>query len=232
MATSLQFNSHGAPIRMYAEETAVPPEPSAEKRPAILLLHGSGGHIDFWTDRLAPLLQEARVGLYAPHYFERTGTIRADLATITDGVHVPKWLETVDDALAFTAGRPGVDPRRIVLAGISLGAFLATSFAAQLSASSDPEAQSRIRALLEISGGLPPPYDALATARMPPTLILHGAIDNIVPVSFARDLDRKLTELGVEHRTEIIEREGHWFGSGSLVRILLAVSSFLEPYLG
>lgn len=216
---------------MYAEEFATSANQPVEKRPAILLLHGSGGHIDLWTDRLTPLLQEARVGLYAPHYFDRTQTIRADLATITDGVHVPKWLETVDDALSFIATRPGVDPARIVLAGISLGAFLATSFAAQLSASSDPAARSRIRALLEISGGLAPPYDALATPHMPPTLILHGAIDNIVPVSFARDLDRKLTELGVEHRTEIIEREGHWFGSGSLVRILLAVSSFLEPHL-
>ncbi len=189
---------------MFAEEVPVADGNTAQRRPAILLLHGSGGHVDFWTGRLSPLLREARIGLYAPHYFDRTRTVRADLATITDGVHVPQWLETLDDGLAFAASRPTVDPGRIVLAGISLGGFLATSFAAQLSAS--PDGSKRICALLEVSGGLPPPYDALATRRMPPTLIVHGAVDNIVPVSFAHDLDRKLTELGVSHRTEILAR--------------------------
>lgn len=232
MPTSLQFLSAGVPIRMYAEEVTPPATGSAEKRPAILLLHGSGGHVDFWTARLGPLLQQARIGLYAPHYFDRTRTIRADLATITDGIHVPQWLETVDAALAFAAARPSVDPSRIVLAGISLGAFLATSLAAQLSASSDPVVHTRIRALLEISGGLASPYDELATRRMPPALILHGARDEIVPVDFARRLDQKLTSMNVEHTTEILPNEGHWFSGSSLPRILSVVSSFLEPHIG
>lgn len=231
MPTSLQFNSGGIPVRMFAEEVATPASEPAERRPAIVLLHGSGGHVDFWTSRLGPLLQEARIGLYAPHYFDRTGTVRADLPTITDGVHVPQWLQTVDAALAFIATRPTVDPSRLVLAGISLGGFLAMSFAAQLSTSHDPNVHTRIRALLEVSGGLPSPYDDLATRHMPPTLILHGASDNIVPVSFASDLERKLTSLGVQHRTEILHGEGHWFSPASLPRILFAVSAFLEPLL-
>lgn len=229
MPTSLQFMSGGVPIRMFADEVTAPADAPANRRPAIVLLHGSGGHVDFWTARLSPLLQEAHIGVYAPHYFDRTRTIRADLTTITDGVHVPQWLDTVDAALAFAASRPSVDPSRIVLAGISLGGFLATSFAAQLSAV--PEQSKRICSLLDVSGGLPPPYDALATSRMPPTLIVHGAADNVVPVSFAHELDRKLTELGVSHRTEILPGEGHWFSGPSLPRILLAVSSFLEGCL-
>jgi len=230
MPSSLQFISGGVPVRMYADEPATASGP-AQRRPAIVLLHGSGGHVDFWTARLGPLLREARIGLYAPHYFDRTNTARADLATITDGVHVPKWIDTIDAALAFVAARSTVDSSRVVLAGISLGGFLATSFAAQLSSSADPQEYQRICALLEISGGLVPPYDSLATSRMPPTLILHGAADEIVPVSFARDLDLKLTELGVMHQTEVLSNEGHWFSGGSLPRILLAVSSFLEPHL-
>lgn len=87
-------------------------------------------------------------------------------------------------------------------------------------------------ALIEISGGLVPPYDALATASMPPTLILHGAADNIVPVSFAHELDHKLSGLGIPHRTEILPNEGHWFSAAALPRLLNAVSGFLVERLG
>jgi carboxymethylenebutenolidase len=231
MPTSLQFTSGGVSIRMHAEEVALPGTNSPQPRPALLLLHGSGGHVDFWTDRLGPVLKGSGIGLYAPHYFDRTRTVRADLATITDGRHVPQWLETIDAALTFAASRPGVDPDRIVLAGVSLGGFLALSLAAQFSARPETQGRRRICALMDVSGGLVPPYDALATERMPPTLIVHGATDTIVPVSFAQELDRRLTALGVPHRTEILPDEGHWFSPAAAPRILLAASSFLEPYL-
>ena len=224
----LQFQSGAVPIRIYAQETTG--NDATRRRPAILLLHGSGGHVESWVNRLGPLLEEASIGLYAPHYFDRTRTVRADLTTMTDGVHVPQWLETLDAALQFVASRPTVDPQAIVVAGISLGAFLALAFASQLSARPTGE-HRRIRALLEVSGGLVPPYDAMATRAMPPTLILHGAADNIVPVSFATELDRRLTELQVPHQTEILPGEGHWFGPMVLPRMLLAVSNFLQANL-
>ena len=186
--------------------------------------------MESWTARLAPLLEEAGIGLYAPHYFDRTGTSRADPAMLTDGVHVPQWIETVDAALRFVAERPGVDPKGIVLAGISLGAFLGLALAAQLSAGPARD-RERIKAILDISGGLVPPYDALATSDMPPTLILHGDTDNVVPVTFAHDLDHRLTQLNVPHRTEILAGEGHWFSPSALPRLLLAVSSFLDGQL-
>ncbi len=85
--------------------------------------------------------------------------------------------------------------------------------------------------MVEISGGLAAPYDARATDRFPPTLILHGAKDTVVPSSFATALDEKLTELNVAHRTEILAAEGHWFSPAALPRLLLAVSGFLEEHL-
>ena len=232
MSASLLFHSGGVPIRIHAEEHPPGSANGAVPRAAILLLHGSGGHVEFWVSRLAPFLREAGIHLYAPQYFDRTGTVRADLTTITDGKHVPQWLETADDALCFVAARPGVDAKRILVAGVSLGAFLALALAAQLTASTESASRHRIRALLDISGGLVPPYDALATAHFPPTLILHGEADNIVPVSFAKDLDRKLTNLSVPHRTELLAGEGHWFGPAALPRMLLATSTFLEQHLG
>ena len=187
--------------------------------------------MDFWTTRLAPFLAEAGIALYAPHYFDRTGTTRADLSMLTDGHHVPQWLETVDAALKFVSERPGIDPERVIFAGISLGAFLALALAAGLSSSKSESDRRRIFALLDISGGLVPPYDAQASSAMPPTLILHGASDKVVPVSFAEDLDRKLSALKVSHRTEILPGEGHWFSAAALPRLLLAVSSFLQERL-
>ncbi len=230
-SASLSFSSGGVPIPIHAEEYPFGPSNSTVSRAAILLLQGSGGHVEFWVSRLAPFLREAGIHLYAPQYLKRTGTVRADLATITDGKHVPQWLETADDALRFVATRPGVDADRILVAGVSLGAFLALALAARLSASTEPVARRRICAVLDISGGLVPPYDALVTPRFPPTLILHGEADQIVPVSFARDLDRKLTDLGVAHRTELLPGEGHWFGPAALPRMLLATSAFLEQHL-
>ena len=203
----------------------------AKPHAAIVLLHGAGGNLDFWTSRFGPALTEVGVALYAPHYFDRTGTGRADLSTITDGVHVPQWIATVDEAVRFVASRPGVDPARIILAGISLGAFLALAFAAQLSVTESTAERRRLSALVEISGGLVEPYDRQATSRFPPTLVLHGAQDTVVPVSFAEALDATLTRLDVAHRTEILPSEGHWFTSAAVPRMLQAVSSFLQAHV-
>jgi dienelactone hydrolase len=231
MPTQLPFMSGGVSIRMHAEEFDSGSNTAQPKRPAVLLLHGSGGNVDFWASRLSPFLHEGGISLYAPHYFDRTGTTRADLVMMNDGIHVPQWIETLDAALHFVASRPAVDPERIVLAGISLGAFLALAFAAELSTVTSGREHRRIRALLDVSGGLVEPYASRATVHFPPTLILHGATDSIVPVSYAQDLDRRLTQLGVSHRSEIFPGEGHWFSAGAFPRMLLGVSSFLQQHL-
>ena len=199
--------------------------PGKGMAPAILLLHGSGGNFRFWMDRLAPHVARLGVSIYAVHYFDRTGTVRADAATILDGRHFPQWLETVQDALSFVAARERTDPRRIVLLGISLGAFLA------LAASSAARTGPAVRAVVEISGGLPDPYAARATSAFPPTLILHGEADTVVPVQLARDLDRRLSELGVVHQARLFPGEGHWFSAGAQIAILLAIAGFLSSTL-
>lgn len=191
--------------------------------PAILLLHGSGGNISFWTERVAPYLTTLQVALYAVHYFDGTGTKRADTATILDGVHYPQWLSTIGDALEYVRSRPKVDGHRVALLGISLGAFLALSAGVNTA--------NRVRAIVEISGGMPELYVPDVAAGYPPTLILHGMADTVVPVSQARALDSLLTTQGVPHRLELLEGQGHWFDGGSQMRILMAMAQFLGRYL-
>src|ERR1019366_5345045 len=134
-------------------------EPTTPGRhPAILLLHGSGGNVSFWSDRIAPHLT-----------------------------------------------RPNIDPNRIALLGISLGAFLSLALA------TDPA--TNIRAIVEISGGLPDPYAANATSAFPPMLILHGG---------ARYLchgQRCPQARGSTHRPQRPPRDPHLPQSGPLVRL-------------
>jgi len=191
--------------------------------PAILLLHGSNGNAAFWSERISPYLAGRKIALYVIHYFDRTNTIHATYDDIVDGYHFPEWLSVIADGLAYIRSRPAVDPDRIALIGFSLGAFLALSLA------TNPE--SRIRAIVELSGGLPDPYAARATPAFPPTLIFHGSEDTYVTVSDAHKLDALLTRLEVPHETHIFKKEAHHFGSLAQLQILLSTTTFLAKHL-
>jgi carboxymethylenebutenolidase len=123
---------------------------------------------------LAPGINRLGIALYAVHYFERTRTQRADPALIQDGIHVPLWLATATDALDHVAALPRVDPRRIALVEISLGAFISLALATEA---------KPIRTVIDISGGLAEPWFTRATSAFPHTLILHGEADTTVPVT-------------------------------------------------
>jgi carboxymethylenebutenolidase len=217
MQTTLSIG--GKHIRLDAFE----PHTSAP-HPALLLLHGAGGNADYWLDQLTPVIARLGIAVYAVHYFDRTGTIRADLQTLSDGLHVPLWLATIRDALVHIAARPGVNPSRIALVGISLGGFLSLALATL------PDTPA-IKAIVEISGGLVPPYDANATPEFPPTLILHGDADTVVSVTHAHQLDAKLTQLNVAHDMHLFRGETHWFTQAAQLRILAATADFLGRHL-
>ncbi len=213
------FLSGGVPIRLHVTRPATP-----GPHPAIVLLHGSGGGVSFWLDRIAPMLSRLGVLVYAVHYFDRTGTDRATPAMLTDGSHVPLWLATVRDAVIHIRSQPGVDPRRIALVGVSLGAFLSLALGCA--------PNHGIRAIVDISGGLVPPYEAQANLSFPSTLIIHGDADTVVPVSLAHSLRARLTALHIPHEQLILPGEGHWFSAPAQLRILGAVASFLGHQLG
>jgi carboxymethylenebutenolidase len=211
------YTSGGATIRIHQTEPKTP-----KPGPAILLLHGAGGNTTFWLDRIAPFVGKLGIALYAPHYFDRTNTKHADPPLLFDGIHVPLWLSTIADAYAHIRTRPNVDPDRIFLLGISLGAFLSLAHAAT---------HPGIRAIVEISGGLVEPYASQATPAFPPTLILHGETDQVVAIEQARTLEHRLQTLNVPHERHILPGEGHWFSPRAQIRIVHYIANFLARYI-
>ena len=207
------------------------PTDTRTKHPAIILMHGSGGNVARWSDRFAPALTRAGIALYGPHYFDRTATGRASLTDITDGVHVPLWLGTLAATITHVRTRPNIDPNRIALVGVSLGAFLSLAYAAQMSASPNPTDQQTIRCLVDLSGGLIEPFYSLATSHFPPTLILHGEADKVVSVTHAHQLATRLTELHVPHQTHILPHEDHWFSPPAALQLLGHLQHFLTKHL-
>src|SRR5579875_2962589 len=192
------------------------------RHPALLLVHGSGGAVTWWLDRFAPALLRFGVGLYAPHYFEKTGTVRATAETILDGRHFPAWLATLQDCVDALRTDPFVGPARIGVLGISLGGYLAIGLGA-----SDPA----LRLVIELSGGVPPGFESQLSPESPPVLVIHGEKDHVVPVSEARKLQALLRSRNVRHQIEIFPHEDHWFSANSTPRLLMACGGFLAQYL-
>ncbi len=211
------FRSGNSAIRIYEHEPA-----DGKLHPALLVLHGSGGAVSYWVDRFAPTLARLGVATYAPHYFDKTGTQRATAETILDGQHFSQWLTAIRDAFRYVAGRPSVDPKRIAVLGISLGAYLALALAVE---------DTRVRAVIEMSGGIPREWEDRVTAAMPPVLIVHGIQDDVVPVSEAHKLDALLKRHKVVHQMELLPGETHWFSAAAQPRVLMACAGFLGRYL-
>ncbi len=211
------YPSAGLPIPIDQHEPASP-----GPHPALLLLHGSGGAASSWIDRIAPHLIAAGIATYAPHYFSKTGTQRATAETILDGKHVPQWLAAIHDAVSYIASRPSIDARRIAVLGVSLGGYLAVALGIE---------NPGLRAIIELSGGVPPGSEPRITQAMPPTLILHGIEDRVVPVTEAHKLSALCRQQNVPCEMELFPGESHWFSTRAQQALLLRAASFLTRHL-
>lgn len=211
------FLSSSEQIRIERHEPA-----GAGPHPALLLVHGSGGAASYWLNQFAPKLAAFGVGVHAPHYFDKTGTARATAEMILDGQHFRAWLRALEDAVADLRARPTVDARRIGVLGISLGGYLAVALGI-----GDP----RLRLVIELSGGIPPGWEHRVSPGIPPTLLLHGAEDQVVPVSEAYKLQRLLTESGARCQIEILPHQNHWFSPHAGPKLLTTCAAFAAKHL-
>lgn len=213
---ALAFTSGGRTITIERFDAAM-----GGRRPAVLLLHGADGLTRGDRYRIgARVLASAGYHVFLPHYLERTGQTRASFATI--GGNFPAWTDTVFDAVSFVARQPGVDPRRLGLVGASLGGALGLAVATD---------DRRVRAFANYFGFLPQGI-AAGVRRLPPTLILHGERDFIVPVTNAYAIEDLLKRLGVAYDLHVYPDQGHGFTGAAQIDAAQRTATFFGRYLG
>lgn len=186
-------------------------------RPAVLVLHGSGGVSDFPED-VRELANRGYITL-APHYFESTGTSWADLDSIRR--HGLTWGQTVLDAVECARLLPNVDSQSIGLLGFSLGGYLAIAVAAH---------DRRIKCVAEFFGGVPERF-LPSIEHLPPTLILHGQDDEIVPVRHALELKQLCQKKGFYFEMELYPGAGHNFSGAFMRTAIERVMVFMDQRL-
>ncbi len=216
MPVEATFDSGGKPITVEVFE------PKGDgKHPAVLIFHGAGGmRVGGPAFREAGRrLAEGGYLALVVHYFDRTNTDSADGPAMAK--HYRTWMDTLADSIAYAKGRPDVDPDRVGLIGFSLGAYLALS---------ESSRNDGVAAVAEYFGGLPRELAAGLT-KMPPTLILHGDADSVVPVSEAKSLEKLLTEKMLPFEIQIYEGAGHGFTGATGQDAFRRVQSFLDKHV-
>jgi dienelactone hydrolase len=175
------------------------PAGSGGPGPAVVILHGASGVGEGGRlHELAARLSKTGISAYIPHYFDGLDSgLRGTAAS--PSLHRQREA-VIAAALAHVAAEPNVDPARIGLFGVSLGGFHAVALAAR---------QSGYRAVVNLVGAMPRGVDRAAIRRMPPTLILHGERDALVPVSRARELAKLLQRVGAAYEMKIYPGQGH-----------------------
>ena len=212
---SLNFDSGG---RTIAVEHFKPP--SLSPQPAVLLLHGADGlKAGRHYHLAAQVVAGAGYHAFLLHYLDRTGERRASYSHI--GLHFPVWADTVRDVLTFLQQQIGVAPQRLALIGTSLGGGLALSVAAK---------EPRVRALVSYFGFLPDIVRDTAE-RLPPSLVLHGARDSVVPASNAQAIGKLLERLNVEHEVHIYPDQAHSFRGLAQLDAANRTAAFLRRHL-
>lgn len=194
---------------------------TAARGSAVLLLHGLDG-LAFAAERYragARAIAAAGHHVFLPHYFDRTGRQMALLADMQRTFLL--WLETIGDAVGWLGRRPDIDPERIGVVGISLGAALGLAAAAE-----DP----RIRALVSVCAPFP---DAVAERirRLPPMLVLHGALDAVVPVAHAHRIANLARRLGSSCELRTYSDQGHVFFGAAQRDAERRMTAFLDRIL-
>lgn len=210
----LSYSSQGKTIGIVVQE---PQRPGTF--PALLVIHGSSGPVSSFVGDYAQQLANFGYVVFFVHYFDATGTGYASYSGIR--THFQTWLTTIADAISFAGRHLKVDSSRIGLLGVSLGGFLSLSLASK---------DSRVCAVASLMGGMPDEFISEAR-QMPPTLLLHGEADPVVPKSEAQKVDALLERLGTPHELKIYPGQGHSFGGMAQMDALTRTLRFLSRHL-
>jgi dienelactone hydrolase len=197
-------------------------EPMAPgKYPAIVLLYGIDGvsGVSPFYGVIAEDLAARGYVVHMVHYFDRTpevkklgafGLLIALRKPLIEGKDDPKidkmfreWMAAAKDGIGYARKQENIDGERINLVGVSLGGFVTMSLAVT-------EPDLKLCCIGSLFGGLPRKLYA-DVKDLPPTLIIHGDKDSIVPVKEAVDLIAHLKAKNCACENKIYPGAGHGF---------------------
>ena len=194
-----------------------PPE-GTTARGLVAVLHGVGSSASVMAP-LADRIAHDIPGLstVAPEGHElfdggHTGRQWFSVSGVTDDnrpARISAALPALRAVLDRELDRAGLDWDRLGVVGFSQGAMMALALAAE----ANPPA-----AVAAIAGRLASPVAGTAPRR-PPVLILHGAMDAVVPVACAEQAASALTTAGFSVEVEIATGQGHSLSHAQTRRI-------------
>ncbi len=178
--------------------------PLADAQQAMILIHGRGASA-YDIMELGTLLAGEEFALLAPQAANFTWYPYSFLAPIDNNEpHLSSALQTVA-ALVDRVEAAGIPAEKIILAGFSQGACLASEFVARNA--------RRYGGLLVFSGGLigPPgtPRDYSGSLAGTPVFIGCSDIDAHIPLARVQETTETLTTLGAEVKETIYPGMGH-----------------------
>ncbi|MDF2115095.1 dienelactone hydrolase family protein [Roseiarcaceae bacterium H3SJ34-1] len=188
---------------------------ASRKVPAVVLVHGSDGAGERYR-AVSRKLAAAGFNVFMVHYLDMTGGRRTRAMV----ANIPAWNKAVRGAIDHAADQSGAVGRQVGVIGVSFGGVLAV-----LSAQQDPHVGAVVSYFGYVPGGT-------VTKRLPPTLILHGAKDRIVPVESAMALQQIVQKQGVPNEIRIFPEAGHGFGLREEMQAMQEVTAFLRRHLG
>jgi carboxymethylenebutenolidase len=187
-------------------------------QPGIIFLYGANG----LSPRYYPLIRhlaEAGYVTFVPRFLAQPG--RGAALGPAARSNFPYWIGTLVNALMHIVSRPGVDPTRMGLVGISLGASLGLALAAHCYA---------LKAVVDWYGDVPE-FVIERAFRMPPTLILHGGLDRQVPAQKVRRLALALRQESVPCELQIYPGERHVFQPSLHLDAAIRTVKFFEKHI-
>ena len=142
--------------------------------------------------------------------------------------HFADWTDPVQQTVAYAAKLYHVERQRIGLVGLSLGGSLALMAAAQ-----DDAKEHKIAAVVGLFGGLPEEHRKQIN-NLPPTLLIHGDLDECIPPRAAYSLESALLANKLPIELKMYQRVGHCFIPAKLMDVFDAggrVDAFLLKHL-
>lgn len=177
------------------------------KRPAMIAIHG-GGFLFGDKSEMTNLCRELAARGYAcfsinyrlvpddPPGAAQDSYARTVLAAVEDAHQATRWI-------LANAAKYRLDPARLFIGGSSAGAVTAMLLAY------NPEIKGpHFRAVADMWGTMGARVGWLKKGG-PPLLIIHGREDQTITVSAAEQIDARARQIGLQHKTFLIEGMGH-----------------------